>query len=256
MIINVNVIMNVIIIIIIISTIMIAITTIVIINTTIIIIIISGEALDEFAGAGQWRINPGDGAFYGPKIDIKVFDAMDRIHQCATVQLDFQLPIRFQLEYKAAGSSNNNNSGGGGGGGVDNDVSFQRPVMVHRAMLGSVERMAAVLTEHWGGKWPFWLSPRQCIVVPIDLKFVDYAYDVQQLIHESGYYVDVDDSTNTLNKKVREAQISQYNFILVVGEKEMLSKSVNIRTRDNEIQGTITIDEVKEKFRLLVEKFE
>ena len=261
MIINVNVIMNVIIIImitIIISTIVIAITTIiiVIINTTIIIIIISAEALDEFAGVGQWRINPGDGAFYGPKIDIKVFDAMDRIHQCATVQLDFQLPIRFQLEYKAAGSSNNNNNNNSGGVGVDNDVSFQRPVMVHRAMLGSVERMAAVLTEHWGGKWPFWLSPRQCIVVPIDLKFVDYAYDVQQLIHESGYYVDVDDSTNTLNKKVREAQVSQYNFILVVGEKEMLSKSVNIRTRDNEIQGTITIDEVKEKFRLLVEKFE
>ena len=167
---------------------------------------------------------------------------MDRIHQCATVQLDFQLPIRFQLEYKAAGT--------------DGDIAFQRPVMVHRAMLGSVERMAAVLTEHWGGKWPFWLSPRQCIVVPIDLKFVDYAYDVQQLIHEAGYYVDVDDSTNTLNKKVREAQVSQYNFILVVGEKEKLINSVNIRTRENEIQGTMTIDEVKEKFRLIVEKFE
>jgi len=187
---------------------------------------------------------------------------MDRIHQCATVQLDFQLPIRFQLEYKAAGTSSNSNNSNSNSSksnsnlNVDNDESFQRPVMVHRAMLGSVERMAAVLTEHWGGKWPFWLSPRQCIVVPIDLKFVEYAYDVQQLIHESGYYVDVDDSTNTLNKKVREAQVSQYNFILVVGEKEMLSKSVNIRTRDNEIQGTITIDEVKEKFRLLVEKFE
>jgi threonyl-tRNA synthetase len=121
------------------------------------------DALNEFVGEGNWRLNPGDGAFYGPKIDIKVFDALERIHQCATVQLDFQLPIRFDLEYKS---------------GVDGDESFQRPVMVHRAMLGSVERMAAVLMEHFGGKWPFWLSPRQAIVVPIDPKYNDYAIEV------------------------------------------------------------------------------
>jgi threonyl-tRNA synthetase len=138
------------------------------------------EALNEFVGEGKWKVNPGDGAFYGPKIDIKVYDAMERIHQCATIQLDFQLPIRFNLEYKsnveggAAGAGGGAAGAGAGGGGE----SFQRPVMVHRAMLGSVERMTAVLTEHWGGKWPFWLSPRQCIVIPVDPKFIDYAIEV------------------------------------------------------------------------------
>ena len=122
------------------------------------------EALNEFVGEGNWRVNPGDGAFYGPKIDIKVFDALERIHQCATVQLDFQLPIRFDLQYKSSADTA--------------EDSFQRPVMVHRAMLGSVERMAAVLMEHFGGKWPFWLSPRQAIVVPVDPKYNDYALEV------------------------------------------------------------------------------
>lgn len=198
------------------------------------------EALDEFAGHGNWRVNPGDGAFYGPKIDIKVFDAMERVHQCATVQLDFQLPIRFELEYKS-------NAGEG-------EESFQRPVMVHRAMLGSVERMTAVLTEHFGGKWPFWLSPRQCMIIPVDLKFVEYAYDVQQMIHEAGFYVDVDDSSRTLNKKVREAEVNQYNFILVVGQQEIDSKGVNVRTRENEVQGNVPVTELIARFKEMAEK--
>jgi len=198
-------------------------------------------ALNEFAGEGNWKVNAGDGAFYGPKIDIKVFDALERIHQCATVQLDFQLPIRFDLEYKAPG-----------GDGAD---SFQRPVMVHRAMLGSVERMFAVLTEHWGGRWPFWLSPRQAIIVPIDLKFAEYACNLQQQIHDAGYHVDVDETPRTLNKKVREAQLAQYNFILVVGAQEMEALSVNIRTRDNQVQGTLTIPDLIKKFKKLEEEY-
>ena len=177
------------------------------------------EALDEFVGAGNWRVNPGDGAFYGPKIDIKVFDALERVHQCATVQLDFQLPIRFDLEYRSADT--------------DKDT-FQRPVMIHRAMLGSVERMSAILMEHWGGKWPLWLSPRQVCIVPVDPKYAEYGQKVQQMIHEAGFFVDLDDSNNTLNKKVREAQVSQYNFILVVGEKEMMTESVAVRAREGE----------------------
>jgi threonyl-tRNA synthetase len=201
------------------------------------------EALDEFAGKGNWRVNPGDGAFYGPKIDIKVYDALERIHQCATVQLDFQLPIRFELEYRSNISSE------------QGEESFQRPVMIHRAMLGSVERMAAVLTEHFGGKWPFWLSPRQCILIPVDLKFVNYAYDVQQQIHEAGFYVDVDDSSRTLNKKVREAEVNQYNFILVVGQQEIESKGVNVRTRENEVQGNIAVTELIAKFKDLAERY-
>ena len=200
------------------------------------------EALDEFAGKGNWKVNPGDGAFYGPKIDIKVYDALERIHQCATVQLDFQLPIRFQLEYKTASDIP--------------EESFARPVMVHRAMLGSVERMTAILTEHFGGKWPFWLSPRQCIIVPVDLKFLDYAYEVQQQIHEAGFYVDVDDSTRTLNKKVREGQLQQYNFILVVGQQEIDSKGVNVRTRENEVQGNIAVTDLIAKFKTLTASYQ
>ena len=195
------------------------------------------DALNEFAGEGKWGINAGDGAFYGPKIDIKVFDAMNRIHQCATIQLDFQLPIRFDLTYRAATNGENG------------EETFQRPVMVHRAMLGSVERMSAVLTEHWGGKWPFWLSPRQSIVVPVDPKFNDYAFEVQQKIHDAGFYVDVDDSHRTLPKKVREGQVQQYNFILVVGEKEMDSNSVCVRARDVEAQETITLDDLLVRFK-------
>jgi threonyl-tRNA synthetase len=198
------------------------------------------EALNQFIGEGNWGLNPGDGAFYGPKIDIKVFDALDRMHQCATVQLDFQLPIRFELEYKSAG---------------EGEEAFQRPVMVHRAMLGSVERMVAILTEHFGGKWPLWLSPRQCLVVPVDLKYLDYALEVQQKVHEAGYYVDVDDSTKTFNKKVREGQIEQYNFILVVGEKEAEGKTVNVRTRDNEVKGAISIVDCLSMFKQLVDEF-
>lgn len=193
--------------------------------------------------SGNWRVNPGDGAFYGPKIDIKVFDAMERVHQCATVQLDFVQPLRFELEYKASG-------------GNEGDESFQRPVMIHRAMLGSVERMAAILTEHWGGKWPLWLSPRQCTIVPVDLKFVDYAYEVQQAVHDAGFFVDVDDSSRTLNKKVREAQLSQYNFILVVGAQEMEARAVNVRTRDNEVKGTMPIADLVAMLKDLSSKFQ
>ena len=128
--------------------------------------------------------------------------------------------------------------------------------MVHRAMLGSVERMFAVLSEHWGGKWPFWLSPRQCIIVPIDNKFGEYANELQDIIHKAGYFVDVDESSRTLNKKVREAQLAQYNFILVVGQQEVDSRAVNVRTRENEVQGTVSIAELIEKFKKLEAEYQ
>ena len=201
------------------------------------------DALNEFIGHGNWRINKGDGAFYGPKIDIKVFDALQRPHQCATIQLDFQLPIRFDLRYKPGTQTITDED-------TDSTV-FERPVMVHRAMLGSVERISAILTEHWGGKWPFWLSPRQCVVVPVDPKYNDYAYDVQDKIHKAGFYVDVDDTTHTLNKKVREGQVAQYNFILVVGEKESTSECVCVRTRDEMKQDILTVDDFIEKCNML-----
>jgi len=179
-----------------------------------------------------WKLNPGDGAFYGPKIDITLQDALRRSHQCATIQLDFQLPLRFNLNY------------------IDEKGDKQHPVMIHRAILGSVERMMAVLTENFGGKWPFWLSPRQAMVVPVGLPFNEYASEVASIMKTQGFCVEADlDAGNTMNKKVRNAQLSQFNFIFVVGEKEMSNRTVNVRTRDNKVHGEFSLDAVLDKFR-------
>ncbi|KAH3684049.1 hypothetical protein WICPIJ_004987 [Wickerhamomyces pijperi] len=176
----------------------------------------------------EWEVNPGDGAFYGPKIDIMISDALKRWHQCATVQLDFQLPNRFELEYRTADVAN----------AEEGKKDIDRPVMIHRAILGSVERMTAILTEHFAGKWPFWLSPRQVLIIPVGPKYNDYAVKVQQLLKDNDFYADVDVSGNTLNKKVRTGQMQKYNFIFTVGELEESGNSVNIRNRDvQELQG-------------------
>jgi len=194
------------------------------------------EAMNRFIGEGNWRENPGDGAFYGPKIDIKVMDAMERVHQCATIQLDFQLPRRFGLTY---------NTGKKEGDGEQ----FGIPVMVHRAMLGSVERMFAVLCEHYGGKWPFWLSPRQAMIIPIHADWNEYCQGIRDKLHAEGFYVDVDLSKNTFQKKVRTAQVSQYNYQLVVGAKEKENGSVNIRTRENKVDGEMKVEDMITMFK-------
>jgi threonyl-tRNA synthetase len=200
------------------------------------------EAMDTFSGKGTWRVNPGDGAFYGPKIDIKVMDAMERVHQCATIQLDFQLPIRFDLQYTTASK--------------EEGKQFARPVMIHRAMLGSVERMFAVLCEHYGGKWPLWLSPRQVSVIPVHADFNDYCEDIRKKLYAAGFYVDVDSSKNTFQKKVRNAQVAQYNFQLVVGEQEVKNGSVNIRTRDNKVEGEKKVEEMILMLQQLRDEFQ
>jgi len=195
------------------------------------------DCLNEF-GHG-WELNPGDGAFYGPKIDITIKDALRRSIQCATIQLDFNLPERFNLLYS---------SGEG-----DEKV---RPVMIHRAILGSVERMIAILIEHTAGKWPFWLSPRQAAIVPVDPKFNEYAEQVRQTLHEAGFVVVADTSDgHTLNKKIRNNQLAQYNFILVVGERETQSGTVNVRTRDNKVHGEKSLDEVVQRFKQMTDEF-
>uniref|UniRef100_A0A2K6FL51 threonine--tRNA ligase n=1 Tax=Propithecus coquereli TaxID=379532 RepID=A0A2K6FL51_PROCO len=191
------------------------------------------NSLNEFGE--KWELNPGDGAFYGPKIDIQIKDAIGRYHQCATIQLDFQLPIRFNLTFVSH----------------DGDDK-KRPVIVHRAILGSVERMIAILTENYGGKWPFWLSPRQVMVVPVGPTCDEYAQKVRQQFHDAKLMADIDlDPGCTLNKKIRNAQLAQYNFILVVGEKEKNSGTVNIRTRDNKVHGERTISETVERLQQL-----
>jgi threonyl-tRNA synthetase len=199
------------------------------------------EAMNTFAGKGNWKINPGDGAFYGPKIDIKVMDAMDRIHQCATVQLDFQLPINFDLKYTTDSK--------------EEGKQFTRPVIVHRAMLGSVERMFAVLCEHWGGKWPFWISPRQVMVIPVHQDYYGYAESVRQKLHNAGFYADVDLGKNKFPKKVRSAQIAQYNFQFVVGLTEMKNVSVNIRTRENKVEGEMEVDKMIDMLKTMRDEY-
>ncbi|XP_036383582.1 threonine--tRNA ligase 1, cytoplasmic [Megalops cyprinoides] len=191
------------------------------------------NSLNEFGE--KWVLNPGDGAFYGPKIDIQIKDAIGRYHQCATIQLDFQLPIRFNLTFVSH----------------DGDDK-KRPVIIHRAILGSVERMIAILTENYGGKWPLWLSPRQVMVIPVGPTCEEYAQKVQQEFHIGGLMSDVDlDPGCTLNKKIRNAQLAQYNFILVVGEKEKSSETVNVRTRDNKVHGERSVKQCLERLRHL-----
>ncbi|CAM0913102.1 unnamed protein product [Alopecurus aequalis] len=187
------------------------------------------EALVEFGK--PWKINEGDGAFYGPKIDIGVFDALKRKFQCATLQLDFQLPARFKLTYSA-----------------EDEAKLERPVMIHRAILGSVERMFAILLEHYNGKWPLWLSPRQAIVCCVSSNSLEYAKKVHAKIRAAGFHVDIDMTDRTIQKKVREAQLAQFNYILVVGAKEAESGKVVLRVRDKAELSTESIDDVITRF--------
>jgi threonyl-tRNA synthetase len=144
-----------------------------------------------------YAMNPGDGAFYGPKIDVTVVDAQGRRFQCATGQLDFQLPERFDLKYVTS----------------DTESLFARPVILHRAILGSVERMFALLAENYGGKWPLWLSPRQVAVLPVSERALEYAENVRRALRTAGLHASVDASARSVQKKVREAQLEQTNYI-------------------------------------------
>jgi len=181
----------------------------------------------------RWTLNAADGAFYGPKIDIQVTDALKRKHQCATIQLDFQLPLRFGLHFKNSAGEN------------------ETPVIIHRAILGSVERMIAILVEHTAGKWPFWISPRQAIVIPVSEDNLPYARKVRDLVHDAKIYVDLEDSNKQLNKKIRESQLAQYNYILVVGKEEESKGTVNVRFRDaptSKDQLEMSIDALLQEF--------
>lgn len=214
----------------------------------------------NFSGK-PWTLNEGDGAFYGPKIDIKVLDCYQRKHQLGTFQLDFNLPLRFNLQYKEKETEDKaDKPEEGKHENAKNEEhheipeeelkkmteeerfsvikklkhGFKRPVIIHRAILGSLERCIAILCEHFGGKWPFWLSPRQIAVLPISDKFNSYAEKLKNRLVVEGYFADVDSSNLTLNKRIRNSQMEQYNVILVVGEKESTNKTVAVRYRDSE----------------------
>lgn len=179
------------------------------------------QALDVFGK--PYIVQEGDGAFYGPKIDLKVHDALGRSWQCGTIQLDMSLPERFELEYTAP------------------DGSACRPIMLHRVIYGSVERFFGSLIEFYAGRFPLWLSPSQVAVLSIADRHVDYAKTVTATFAASGFEVHLDDTSESVSKKVREAQLAQYNYILTIGDKEVENKTVNVRTRDNEIHGEMQV---------------
>lgn len=178
-------------------------------------------ALDEY---GQpYKINEGDGAFYGPKIDIHIRDALGRSWQCGTIQLDMSLPEKFELTY------------------MDSDGIEKRPIMIHRAIFGSVERFFGILIEHFAGKFPFWISPRQVCLVPVADRHLEYARKVQEEIKAAGFECDVDDSQESVSKKIRNAQLSQVNYMLTVGDKEVEDNTVTVRRRDNVVIGAVDL---------------
>jgi threonyl-tRNA synthetase len=190
-------------------------------------------------GTGRpWKLNPGDGAFYGPKIDIHIRDALKRSFQCATIQLDFNLPVRFDLQF------------------VHGNNELIRPVIIHRAILGSVERFMGILVEHTGGKWPLWISPRQVLVISVADRHKEFVEKTRQAFWDAGFFADSDVSGDKLDKKIRNGQLAQYNYLMVVGDKEVESGSVNIRTRDNKVHGTKSIAEAIAELRDLADKYQ
>ncbi|MCE3039104.1 threonine--tRNA ligase [Helicobacter anatolicus] len=166
----------------------------------------------------SYKIDEGGGAFYGPKIDIKITDAIGRKWQCGTVQIDMNLPHRFMLEY------------------VDENNQMQEPVMIHRAILGSFERFSAILTEHFGGEFPFFIAPTQIVLIPISENQHTYAEELRKQIIALGAYAEVMDKNETLNKKIRNAEKQRVPMILVIGEKEQQSGTLAIRDRREKSQ--------------------
>lgn len=198
-------------------------------------------ALDQ--SGRSYRVNVGDGAFYGPKIDFHIRDAINRTWQCGTIQLDMALPDKFELEYTAA------------------DGSRQRPVMIHRAIFGSIERFFGILIEHFAGKFPLWLSPLQIRIVTVADRHLPYAEELQRKFKQVGFHCDIDHSNESVSKKVRNAQLQQINYMLTVGDQEMEHRSINLRTRDNIVHGEIDVDqfitkiEKEKKERSLISPF-
>jgi threonyl-tRNA synthetase len=177
---------------------------------------------------------PGEGAFYGPKIDIKLVDVLGRLWQLSTVQFDFNLPARFELEYKGE------------------DGELHQPVMVHRALFGSVERFFGVLIEHYAGAFPLWLAPVQIGIVPISEKHVEYASAVKAKLEAAGLRVELDERNEKMNAKIREFTLQKVPFVLVMGDKEAAAEAVSVRTRGKGDEGSVALADFIERAKGLV----
>ena len=198
---------------------------------------ISEEALKEALEAldKNYEIDEGGGAFYGPKIDIKIKDAIGRFWQCSTIQFDFNLPERFDLTY------------------VGEDNKKHRPYIIHRALLGSIERFTGVLIEHYAGHLPIWLSPIQVAIIPIADRHLDYAKEVFELLKAQNIRAYIDDRPERMNAKIRDNELQKIPILLVVGDKEVQEKSLSVRSKNEEFQGVIGVYDFIEKLKTAIQ---
>jgi len=178
----------------------------------------------------NYQINPGDGAFYGPKIDFHILDSLGRSWQCGTIQLDFQMPEKFNCAY------------------VGEDNKLHRPVMIHRAIFGSVERFMAILIEHFAGEFPLWLAPIQAKIIPISDSHVSFANDVKSQFDSAGLRVEVDYRAEKMGLKIREAEKQKIPYMMVIGDKERENKSLALRKRKEGNLGVMSIQETIQLF--------
>ena len=181
------------------------------------------EALDE--GGLDYKINEGDGAFYGPKIDFHIEDSLGRSWQCGTIQLDFQLPQRFELEY------------------IGSDGGKHRPIVIHRVIFGSIERFIGILIEHFAGKFPVWLSPIQVKVLPISDSFMEYGHEVIDKLRKYGIRCEIDNRSEKIGYKIREARNERVPYMIIVGEKEKNNGNISLRSRDMGEEGSTSLEE-------------
>lgn len=177
----------------------------------------------------DYEVNEGDGAFYGPKIDFHLQDSIGRTWQCGTIQLDFQLPLRFGLEYNGA------------------DGEKHRPIMIHRVAFGSIERFIGILIEHFAGAFPLWLAPEQVKIIPVSDKQNDYASEVCKKFKANGIRVSIDTRAEKMGWKIRQAQLEKIPYMLIIGDKEIEAGAVSVRSRKNGDLGTVAVDELLEK---------
>ena len=186
----------------------------------------------------DFQINPGDGAFYGPKLDFHLADSLGRTWQCGTIQLDMQMPERFELEY------------------VGEDGEKHRPIMIHRALLGSIERFIGVITEHFAGAFPTWLNPVQVKLLPVTDRAAEYAKDVAEKLDAQGFRVEVDGRNEKIGKKIREAQLEKIPYMLVVGDRDMEAGTVSVRHRAEGDLGAMSLEAFSAMLRQVVDSKE
>jgi threonyl-tRNA synthetase len=181
--------------------------------------------LDKYAGPGNYAVEEGDGAFYGPKIDILMEDALGRSWQMGTIQLDFQMPRRFQCAY------------------IDRDGSQRTPVVIHRVIYGSLERFIGILIEHTAGAFPVWLAPVQAMLIPIADRHVAYAEHVREVLREAGIRVETDARNERMNARIRDAQLQKIPYMLIVGDQEMAASAISVRLRSNVNLKSMSLDQ-------------